>query len=261
MKPWYLGTIGFSYKDWVGAFYPIGMKAGDYLSYYCRFFNCVEIDSTFHAIPKATQLEAWEKLTPPEFRFCLKTPQVITHERVLQGTRGLMEEFLDATYPLHSKLGPVLIQLPPRFAIRYLSILEEFLSHLPPGFRYAVEFRHPSWFTGITSDLLTQCNVAWVAVDYPHLPNNIIPTTDFIYIRWIGNNGLYRHHSFEREDKTVMLKGWIRSISSLKPGTAPVYGFFNNDYTGFAAGTCQRFKQLAGFNNETDEIPTQQRLF
>ncbi len=80
MKQWYLGTIGFSYKDWVGAFYPSGINQRAFLPFYSKVFNCVELDSTFHSIPRQANVISWFNSTPSDFRFCFKTPRLITHE-------------------------------------------------------------------------------------------------------------------------------------------------------------------------------------
>jgi len=261
MKSWYLGTIGFSYKDWVGAFYPAGINPRNYLSYYIKYFNSVEIDSSFHAIPRYENIFGWTNTTPPNFRFCFKTPRRITHELGLVNAGSLMEEFIDQIKPLGEKLGPILIQLPPRFTQTNLSTLEQFLEKLPQNYRYAIEFRHSSWFNEKTSQLLSHFGICWVAIDFPRLSKTITPTTDFLYLRWIGNNGMFQHHSYERVDKSDQMRRWLDTIQSIGENIHEIYGFFNNDYAGFAAGSCFRFKNIAGFTAEAEDLPIQGRLF
>lgn len=261
MSSWYLGTIGFSYKDWEGSFYPTGTPQRGYLAYYSKAFNCVELDTTFHSIPRAQIVQSWMSSTPPGFRFCLKTPRLITHELKLAGALGAMAEFIDSLQPLAEKMGPVLIQLPPRYSQENYNQLAEFLAGLPRPNKYAVEFRHISWYNAKTSELLSRHQVGWVATDFPNLPKQLEGTCDFLYIRWIGINGMYQRHTHERVDKTSQLKWWLDSIRSFEKHVSTIYGFFNNDYAGFAAGTCRRFKQLAGMQDEEDHLPTQERLF
>jgi len=261
MSHWYLGTIGFSYKDWLGSFYPAGMNQRGYLPFYSRVFNCVELDTTFHSIPRQSIVQAWASSTPADFRFSLKTPRLVTHDLGLVGAQGAMLEFIASIQPLGDKLGPILIQLPPKYAQDKLNLLNDFLSPLPRSIRYAIEFRHISWYNEKTVELLTQHQVCWVATDYPNLPRQINLTTDFLYIRWIGNNGMYQHHTHERVDKTSQLKWWLDAIHPFEEHVPAIYGFFNNDYAGFAAGTCRRFKQLAGFPDEEQNLPIQERLF
>jgi uncharacterized protein YecE (DUF72 family) len=100
-----------------------------------------------------------------------------------------------------------------------------------------------------------------VAIDYPNLPRQINLTTDFLYIRWIGVNGMYHSHSYEREDKTTQLKWWIKAVLPFQNQISDIFGYFNNDYAGFAAGSCKRFMQLAGLKDNEQDIPYQESLF
>jgi uncharacterized protein YecE (DUF72 family) len=261
MNHWYLGTIGFSYKDWVGSFYPIGTPQRGFLPYYSKVFNAVELDTTFHSIPNQATVQSWFTKSPTEFRFCLKTPRRITHELGLRGAQGLMVEFIDSLQPLREKLGPILIQLPPKYTIVNHSVLGEFLEYLPGKCQYAIEFRHASWYNPKTTELLSHHQVCWVTSDIPNLPKEIIPTSNFYYIRWIGVNGMYEHHTHERVDKSNELRWWLEAIRPISEHIPTIYGFFNNDYAGFAAGTCKRFKLIAGLSDEEEKLPYQDRLF
>ncbi len=261
MSQWRVGTIGLSYKEWVGPFYPAGSTQREFLPYYSKVFNAVEMDTTFHSIPRSSIVESWYSSTPPDFIFCVKTPRVITHELRLENTQAMMNEFIESILPLREKLGPVLIQLPPSYTQEYISGLRTFLELLPSDYQFAIEFRHHSWFNDKTAHLLSEHDICWVAIDFPNLPQKIIPTTDYLYIRWIGINNKYHHHSYEREEKTGQLQRWLEQIQSYLDELPVVYGFFNNDYTGFAAGTCKRFMQLAGLVKSNNDIPYQEKLF
>src|SRR4030067_1022322 len=257
MKHWYLGTIGFSYKDWVGPFYPAGTTQRGYLPYYSKVFNAVELDTTFHSIPQQSTVQSWFTSTPEEFRICLKTPRRITHELGLKGTQRLMLEFIDSLQPLGEKQGPILIQLPPKFSQVYYSVLNEFLESLPKTHQFAIEFRHASWYNQKTTQLLNQHQVSWVANDFPNLPKEINLTANFVYIRWIGVNSLYQHHTHERVDRSIELRLWVEQIYHVSELVRNVYGFFNNDYAGFAVGTGKRFKLIAGLTDQEDNLPYQ----
>jgi uncharacterized protein YecE (DUF72 family) len=261
MAKWYLGTIGFGYKDWQGPFYPARTPQRERLSYYSKVFNAVELDTTFYAAPRQSSVQAWAASTPPEFRFCAKTPRLITHELGLKDAQGLMLEFVESLTPLQDKLGPILIQLPPKYTEENYSVLREFLEYLPQAYKFAIEFRHRSWYNAKTAELLSLFNICWVSVDLPNLPKQISPTTNFLYIRWIGLHGTYKHHTYERVDKTTELKWWMDGIKPYLVDRQLVYGFFNNDYAGYAAGTCNRFKAIAGLSINEPEIPLQGRLF
>jgi uncharacterized protein YecE (DUF72 family) len=261
MNHWYLGTIGFSYKDWVGSFYPPGTTQRGYLSYYSKVFNAVELDTTFYSIPNQKTVQSWFISSPTDFQFCLKTPRRITHELGLRGAQGLMLEFIDSLYNLREKLGPILIQLPPSYTQDNYSVLSDFLAALPPIRLYAIEFRHSSWYNERTTALLSHHQVCWVSTEFPNLPMEINLTANFLYIRWIGINGMYHHHTHERVDKSNDLRWWLKSINQSSENIPNVYGFFNNDYAGFAAGTCKRFKRIIGLNDEENNLPYQAKLF
>jgi uncharacterized protein YecE (DUF72 family) len=258
---WKLGTIGFSYKEWVGGFYPPGTSPINYLAYYSKIFNTVEVDTTFHALPRHDVIQSWKASIPINFKFSFKTPHIITHELKLNDSIGLMTEFLDAIQVLNDSLGPILIQMPPNFHFDRIGLLNNFLESLPSTYRYAIELRHPSWYNEQTAQLLSRFHICWVTIDFPNLPRKVIPTTDFLYVRWIGVNGMYQHHSFEREDKNHQLRFWLHEIEAYEPQIPIIYGYFNNDYTGFAAGTCKRFMLMAGLLDPEDNLPYQERLF
>lgn len=261
MHQWHLGTIGYSYKEWLGGLYPAGTRPREYLSQFSKVFNSVEVDTTFHALPRHELIQSLKVSVPADFKFSFKTPHVITHEMKLDKAEGLMLEFLDTLQPLQESLGPILVQLPPSFRRESIDVLQAFLDFLPASFRYAIELRHAGWYNDQTAQLLSEYHASWVAIDFPNIPRVIIPTTDFLYIRWIGVNGTYQHHSYERVDKVDQLAWWLKEIKEKSREIPIIYGYFNNDFTGFAAGTCRRFMIMAGLLREEDELPYQERLF
>lgn len=264
----FLGTMGFGYPDWEGEFYPSGMSSARYLSHYSQHFNAVEIDSTFYGTPRRTTIRRWGSLVPPGFRFCLKTPQQITHQRGLVKADVEMSEFSKVAMGLGENLGAILLQFPPSFGGENLGVLAEFLPVLSGGIRYAVEFRHPSWFVvpegmeePAVAALLRQHEVAWAATDYPGVPPRIYLTSDFLYIRWIGEHGAYERHTHERADLTDRLVSWSEALAAKGEQVGMLYGFFNNDYAGFAPATCNRFKKILGLTVSDFRPPQQGRLF
>jgi uncharacterized protein YecE (DUF72 family) len=256
--PLYLGTMGFSYKDWKGAFYPSQMDPKDYLSYYSRIFNSVEIDSTFYGAPKKTTIQHWASATPPSFVFSLKAPRTITHELGLVNAWALTAEFLDAVRQLGERLGVILFQFPPSFTSVNLVNLAAFLPKLPHDLRFAIEIRNPSWYSieNELVDLLAGFGIGWAATQYPNLPARIQHCSKFIYIRWIGQHGSFRQHDHERIDRLSDLHHWWDIIQENMPGMPELFGYFNNDYAGFAVGTALKFKALSG---EKIDLPQQAR--
>jgi len=269
MSDWYLGTMGFSYKDWQGVFYPPALESRNYLAHYSRIFDAVEIDSSFYGTPRTATIQRWLAVTPPAFRFCLKTPQPITHERELSTSLNDMAGFLQSARLLGDKLGMVLMQFPPSFTQTQAGRLADFLSALwaeveaRQGIRLAVEFRHPSWYTAAsdTASMLTRHRVCWAATEFPNLPREVPLTSDFLYIRWIGQHGTYAHHTRVRQDRYPELAWWWTHLQVRLEKVDSIYGFFNNDYAGFAPGTCNQFKTVIGLP-AIDFIPPQQpKLF
>ncbi len=261
MDQWYLGTMGFGYKDWQGVFYPPGVSTGNFLSHYSHKFNAVELDTTFYGTPRIDTVQRWLSSVDTGFKFCAKTPRAITHEMGLVGAEGMMVDFIERMQLLEDKLGAILIQLPPRFSAENFPALIAFLKEIPHNVPIAVEFRNRSWYTEMTAELLTKHNICWAATEFPKLPRQVPPTADFLYIRWIGQHGSYDKHTYERVDKTEELKWWGQHIHTHLDHVHSVYGFFNNDYAGFAAGTCQKFKRILGLPTEEFQLPQQGRLF
>ncbi len=258
---WFIGTMGFSYKQWVGPFYPAGLKSRQFLGYYAERFNALEMDSTFYATPRQSTVQRWTAVTPPSFTICPKLPRQITHEHRLIDARTLLFEFLDQMRRLGPRLGPVLIQLPPDFSTAEFAALQAFLPLLPSDLRFAVEFRHRSWAQPSTAEYLQNHNICLAAADYIHMPKQITRTTDFLYLRFIGPHGQFRTKDREIVDKTPVLENWRRQIQPLLTEVTAVFAFFNNDFAGFSPETCNTFKRIVGI--EPGEIrPLQQgRLF
>jgi uncharacterized protein YecE (DUF72 family) len=254
--------MGFSYKDWDEVFYPKGSHMDQYLAYYSRVFNSVEIDSTFYGIPRRSTIARWNQATPVGFRFCLKLPRVITHESGLRNVYGMVQDFLESARELGGKLGVILIQFPPSFTSDQFSLLTDFCSALPQDIPFAVEFRDQSWYTASlqTASMLSDKNMCWAATEYPGLPVIISRTSSFIYIRWIGQHGTFKQHSSERIDRSKQLDRWINEIQSKCDPDAKVFGFFNNDYAGFAVGSAIRFCSMINLKLVIPKQPVQGRL-
>ncbi len=149
----FVGTSGYSYKEWKGTFYPAKMPAKQMLGFYSQRFRTVEINNTFYRPPTAQLLETWASQVPDDFRFVLKAPQEITHVRQLADAGAMVSSLVEAASTLKERLGPLLFQLPPGFK-KDTSRLRAFLALLPQQCRVAFEFRHQSWFTDEVFGLL-----------------------------------------------------------------------------------------------------------
>ena len=261
MVDYFIGTMGFSYQDWAGSFYPPGVKARDYLVHYSRVFNAVEIDSTFYGIPKSSSIVRWREQSPSDFKICLKVPRSITHEAGLVGTQREMDRFIESIAPLGEKIGIILVQFPPSFDISKKGVFEEFLKDLPENHSFAVEFRHPSWYLAQTKDLLEERHVCWAASEYPGVPQEVDLTTGLIFIRLVGQHGRFSAHDREQIDVTPQLEKWWSWIKSKSDHVHTVYVFFNDDYSGHAPASANRLKEIIGLEVIEPDIPTQLRFF
>jgi len=239
-----LGTSGWSYKEWVGPFYEDERKM---FSYYVRFFNTVEINSTFYRYPSRSTIYGLNRVSPPGFIFSAKLPKLITHEKKLDPKENIKKElmrFLELLEPLSAsgKLGCILIQLPPKFTYdRDFEKLGKFLEMIPDGYEFAVEFRNSSWMKEETWRMLREHNVAYCVVDEPSLPPEVHVTANFAYFRWHGRSRRpwYNYHYSEEE-----LKEWVPKINEARKRTRKIYGYFNNHFHGYAVENCIEFMQM-----------------
>src|SRR5438045_8986981 len=141
----YVGTSGYSYKEWKGTFYPEDLANEQMLRFYGERFRSVEINNTFYRMPKASVLEAWAQEVPSDFKFVLKASQRITHMQRLKDADDSVAYLLKVVAALGKRLGPLLFQLPPNFK-KDAPRLKDFLARLPPDRRAALEFRPGSGF-------------------------------------------------------------------------------------------------------------------
>jgi len=242
----YLGTQGWSYKDWVGSFYPQGTQPRDYLHYYASVFPAVELDSTFYGTPRPEMVHAWDAATPDTFQFTAKVPRAITHDRRLVGAEDEMREFLATIQRLGSKLGAILIQLPPDFTADERPALEDFLASLPADYRFAAEFRHRSWLNEESFDLLRRHKVAWTIIDLWYMPRHVEITADFTYIRWLGRRRDIERMDAVQIDRRPQLDAWADKLDEIAKRVQRVYGFANNHYSGHSPADVRYLRERLG---------------
>ncbi len=261
MMNWHLGTMGYGYKDWVGVFYPHHARPNNYLLYYSKIFDSVEMDTTFYGIPSPDRVRSWSNQTPDNFIFCPKTPREITHEGEIDENIDKMHEFIEAVRHFGGRLGAILMQFPPRFTIAHLDALATFLRGLPGDVQFAAEFRHNSWDMDEVRALLRETGVCWVSAEYIVLPQVLHITADFAYIRFLGKHGQFERKNRIQRDVNPILKRWWTSLQLVLDDLHTVYGFFNNDFSGHSPSTCNSFKNLIGLPAREPDIPVQGKLF
>jgi uncharacterized protein YecE (DUF72 family) len=261
MTGWYLGTMGYSYAEWRGVFYPETATAPAFLRSYARIFNAVELDTTFYGIPDTSRIAGWKRQVPADFVFCPKTPRSVTHEGELTANITEMEAFLDTVAGFEENLGAILVQFPPQFTSDRLPDLLGFLDALPEVFSYAVEVRDRSWLSTDIHRELAERGMSWVSAEYVILDSELTVTTDFTYLRFLGRHGRFPHKNNVQVNVRPVLNRWWDQLRPQLEGLHTVYGFFNDDFAGHAPATCNAFKELAGLPVRRPEIPTQGRLF
>lgn len=216
MAAFWVGTSGFSYKEWRPHFYPPELREKDFLGYYASRLNSVEIDSTFYRMPRATTLEAWRQAVGDGFRFALKASRRITHFERLRVPSSSLDYLLGLLPSLGARMGPLLVQLPPDFP-RDLDRLDAFLAVLSRGARAAVEFRHPSWQAPESFDLLRARGAALVVADTDDGTSPLEVTAPFVYVR-------LRRSSYD----PATLDGWRRRMRVWEAGGLDVFAYIKH---------------------------------
>jgi len=152
----YLGCPIWSFKDWVGSFFPEKTKSSEFLREYARRLTTVEGNTTFYAVPSPATIDGWAAETPETFRFCPKLPRTISHAGALVGHIDEALRFVNVMSGLGERLGPMFLQLPPRYPPALMDDLRAFLQSWPAGLPLAVEVRHPDWFGPPQNDSLNE---------------------------------------------------------------------------------------------------------
>ena len=237
------GTCGWSFQDWRGSFYPDEVK--DDLAYYAAQFDAVEIDSTWYRIPSARTVDGWRRRTPEGFLFCPKLPGEITHENMLDGSQELLSLFVETISRLGDKLGPILVQLHPRFTYEALPVLRGFLERLPSDLRYAVEFRHKSWLGKPDAlSLLRDLKIGLVMAHHPWYPRFKEATADFAYLRLLGRRDVFPDFSRVHRQQDDALQEWVEVMRSLAPEIERAFIFVNNQFEGHSPDTVRRLRTM-----------------
>lgn len=231
MPDLYIGTSGFTYADWRNAFYPKGTPQKEWLAYYAQHYNAVEINATFYRPFSSSIYTRWNDLTPPEFRFVLKAPKTITHEKVLIDAGEAVEGFLSQTETLGEKLAAILWQFPASVhADTSREALAAFLPTLPKTMRQVFEFRHKSWFSDETYALLDKHKAGLVVNESPRLPSVDVSTGGLLYMRFHGPGKIY-----DSAYTPHQLREWADRIAP-RLDSCETFLFFNNTMHGLALG-------------------------
>ncbi len=237
---WYIGTSGWSYRNWNTRFYPKSLKAHEKLGYYSQYFSAVEVNSSFYNLLAQETYEQWRKQVPVDFTFVIKLHRYLTQMKKLKmddKARKQRDQFFEGVSGLGTRLKVILIQLPPSLK-KDIAKLETFLEAIPREYRYAIEFRNKSWFDEEVADVLKKHNVAAVISHAPQWPYWIMQTADFIYARFHGKFELFTSPYPESD-----LQEWAGTLQSLEYGDQKGWVFFNNTDQGHAVENALTFQK------------------
>lgn len=177
-----VGTSGYSYPEWKGSFYPEKIKPADMLRFYAERFGTVEVNNSFYRTPTPAVVTTWGAQVPDAFRFVLKAPKRISHDRRLADVGDNLTYFLNSAFVLGDKLGPVLVQLPPNFK-KDLPRLVDFLAQVPASCRVALEFRHDSWLDDEVYEALRAKGATLCIADTDEGDTPLVTTAPWGYLR------------------------------------------------------------------------------
>ncbi len=228
----YVGTSGYSYKEWKGTFYPVDMSAKGMLHYYGERFRTVEINNTFYRMPKTSVLEAWSGEVPSDFKFVLKASRQITHMQRLKNAADSVSYLLETAGALKERLGALLFQLPPNMK-KDVPRLRDFLALLSLERRVAFEFRHQSWFDDEVFGLLSDYRAALCIAEAENdLEVPFVATGDWGYLRLRRPD--YDTAELRKRVQLVQEQDW-----------RDAFIFFKHEDEGRAPQMAQRFLELA----------------
>ncbi len=234
------GTSGYAFKEWKGVFYPDGMAESGWLGFYAGKFPTVEINNTFYRLPKQDVLLGWAAQVPEQFTFSIKASQRITHfARLKEDSANALDYLLRTTSTLGSRLGPTLFQLPPNMQ-KDVQRLKGFLGLLPPKRRFAIEFRHESWFDDEVFDALRDRDVAMVVAESEEFMCPVQATASWGYLR------------LHRLDYDVDALGeWARCVAG-QSSWSDAYVYFKHDEgVGSGPPAVEAFVKAIGSNGST----------
>lgn len=231
----WVGTSGWTYADWAGAFYPRDVAKKRWLDWYATQFGTTEINASFYRTPSEAAVESWRDGTPDGFLFAWKASKFITHWKRLgpssASSISLMETRLRLLGP---KLGPVLFQLPQRFEAD-LGRLRDFVELLPREYTYAFEFRQASWYAPACLDLLRERDIALCISDHHQAPAPWLATARHVYVRGHGPRGDYKGHYSDEA-----LRDWTGRIRRWAGEGHRVFVYFDNDQKSAAPADARR---------------------
>ncbi len=244
--PILVGTCGWSYRDWRGTFYPVGVPQRAWLDHYAANFATVELDNAFYRLPAYDTFRGWRDRLPADMVVAVKASRFLTHIKRLREPAEPVARLMEHARGLGDRLGPVLLQLPPTLRADG-GLLDECLAAFPAGTRVAVEPRHDSWWTADVRRLLERHGAALTWSDRRGRP--VAPlwrTADWGYLRL--HEG--RASPWPRYGRAA-LASWVGRLTETYDDPVDCLVYFNNDPGGAAVKDAELFARLARGSGRT----------
>ena len=234
----HVGCSGWYYWHWRGAFYPNELPGSQWFPRYADAFDTVELNAPFYSWPTVATVKTWLRQLGARrrpFKYAVKVNELITHRKRRVGTRTLVRDFGHIADLMGGRLGCFLFQLPP--SLHYTpATLRRILSQLDPHRPNVVEFRHRSWWNDIVYAAFRDAGVTFCSCSGPRLPDELVRTSDDVYLRFHGTKQWYRH-DYTKEELAV----WTERIK--RSGAKRVWAYFNNDRNGYAIKNARELRR------------------
>ncbi|HEX2955968.1 MAG TPA: DUF72 domain-containing protein [Chitinispirillaceae bacterium] len=246
----HIGCSGFHYVHWKGKFYPQTLPPGKWLEYYCNTFSTVEINVSFYRFPTEHMVQSWKTTATSVnngFVFTFKGNRLITHLKRLQLSPELessISRFVALFDMLQTNKGCILWQLHQSMKCNDTNLLKledfcRYLTKLPC--RFVIEFRDPGWWNKKVFSILEEANVAFCVESGLGLPDAMVVTAEFAYIRFHGPADNYSSNYTDQQ-----LIAWKKTIEEYCDKCSDIYCYFNNDVSAYAVSNAQRLRELMG---------------
>lgn len=248
-KKIHIGTSGWSYKYWVGRFYPEKSNSEQQFKFYAKHFDTVEINNSFYKLPPRSVFENWYENSPKNFLFVVKANRFITHMLKLTKPQEPIARLFNSIDALNEKLGPILFQLPPKWKVN-ANRFREFLEALPKGNRYVFEFRNETWYNNEVYQIMRDYNCGFCIYE---LAGHISPmeiTADFVYLRLHGPTEFKYQGSYSDD----ALKKWAKQCMEWKKEKKDVYVYFDNDHEANAPFNAITLKRIVEQSSKTARV-------
>lgn len=247
-----IGTAGFSYQDWIGPFYPKKLKKSQQLEYFSKFFNLVEINSTFYNLPSEDIVNNWNNRVPESFRFIVKVWQQITHNLEDPNLDSYIYEFFSSLKLLKTKIVGFLLQFPPwfKYSESHFQKLDLLFKKIPLEYRYFIELRDNSWYEAkILSTFINGDNIVLGTTYMPAVIPYYLPNQFYYYIRLIGDRELNTFNRIQRDQREALndLDNNVQNLNN-DPNIYEIFIIVNNHFAGFAPESVIELKKKWGLN-------------